>query len=189
MIRNRHIHLLASLLIVCALALAVSSCSTNAPHPSAAAITNREAMPLLEEHDVVTLISDSGVTRYRIKAARWLVYDKSNPPCWDFPYGIQLEQFDEKLKVEASLRADRAHYDQDAELWCLWGHVRAMNNKGDKFYTEELYWDRKNERIYSDSAIAIRQKETLIRGIGFDANQTMTKYTIRQTNGLIPFKE
>ena len=66
MIRNRHIHLLASLLIVCALALAVSSCSTNDPHPSAAAITNREAMPLLEEHDVVTLISDSGVTRYRI---------------------------------------------------------------------------------------------------------------------------
>ena len=64
-----------------------------------------------------------------------------------------------------------------------------MNNKGDKFFTEELYWDRKNERIYSDSAIAIRQKETLIRGIGFDANQTMTKYTIRQTNGLIPFKE
>ncbi|MBQ2608087.1 MAG: LPS export ABC transporter periplasmic protein LptC, partial [Paludibacteraceae bacterium] len=117
------------------------------------------------------------------------VYDKSDPPCWDFPMGIQLEQFNEKLKVEASLRADRAHYDQKAQLWRLWGHVRAMNSQGDKFYTEELYWDREGERIYSDSAMAIRQKETILRGLGFESNQAMTKYTIRQTNGVIPFKD
>ena len=177
------------LLMVGVLALAVSSCSNKEHHPSAEAITDRAAMPVLEEHDVVTLISDSGVTRYRIIAERWLIYDKSTPPCWDFPFGIKLEQFDENLHVEASLRADRAHYDQEAQIWRLWGHVRAMNNRGDKFYTEELFWNRETERIYSDSAIAIRQNETLIRGIGFDANQTMTQYTIRQTNGIIPVKE
>ncbi|MBR6018419.1 MAG: LPS export ABC transporter periplasmic protein LptC [Paludibacteraceae bacterium] len=180
---------LCVLLTIGLLMLVVGSCSKKDPHPSAAAITDRAAMPLLEEHNVVTLISDSGVTRYRITAQQWLVYDKSTPPCWDFPYGIQLEQFDEKLQVGASLRADRAHYDQEAQLWRLWGHVRATNIEGDKFYTEELFWDRINERVYSDSAIAIRQKETLIRGIGFDANQTMTQYTIRQTNGIIPIKE
>ena len=34
---------------------------------------------------VVSLISDSGVTRYRANAKEWLVYGKAQEPYWYFP--------------------------------------------------------------------------------------------------------
>lgn len=183
---GRHIGLL---IVIAGLVLAVTSCEHHDPRFTTSAVEDRAAIPVLEAHQVTTLISDSGVTRYRISAPQWLVYDKSTPPFWDFPKGILLEQFDQKLKVEASLRADFAYYDTDAQVWRLRGHVRAKNKAGDRFMTEELYWEQPTERIYSDSAIAIQQQKTIIRGIGFDANQNMTQYTIRQTNGVIPIKD
>ena len=41
----------------------------------------REQLPILTTDTVSTLISDSGITRYRIEAAQWLVYDKTDTPC------------------------------------------------------------------------------------------------------------
>ena len=184
--QGRHIGLL---LVIVSVLLAMTSCEHHDPRFTTSAVEDRAAIPVLEVHQVTTLISDSGVTRYRISAPQWLVYDKATPPYWDFPKGILLEQFDTGLKVEASLRADYAYYDEEAQLWRLRGHVRAKNKAGDKFITEELFWEQKTERIYSDSAIAIRQQQTVIRGKGFDANQNMTQYTIRETNGVIPVKD
>ena len=40
----------------------------------------REEMPVLITDSVKTLISDSGVTRYRIETPEWLVYDKTEKP-------------------------------------------------------------------------------------------------------------
>ena len=186
---TRHGRHISVLLVIISVLLAMTSCEHHDPRFTTSAVEDRAAIPVLEAHQVTTLISDSGITRYRITAPQWLIYDKSTPPYWDFPKGIRLEQFDLKLKVVASLRADFAYYDQDQQLWRLRGHVRAKNAAGDKFMTEELFWAQQAERIYSDSAIAIQQQKTIIRGIGFDANQDMTQYTIRQTNGVIPVKD
>ena len=41
----------------------------------AAAIEDRSQMAALIAEDVTTLISDSGITRYRINAKKWLIYD------------------------------------------------------------------------------------------------------------------
>ena len=59
------------------------------------AVTNRDSLPALETHDVTTLISDSGVIRYRITTPLWLVYDKLNPSRWSFEKGVYVENFDE----------------------------------------------------------------------------------------------
>ena len=39
---------------------------------------------------VNTLISDSGITRYRIEAAEWIVFGKAKEPYWYFPEGIYV---------------------------------------------------------------------------------------------------
>ena len=38
--------------------------------------------------DVSSLISDSGITRYRLKAKEWQIYGKAAEPHWYFPEGI-----------------------------------------------------------------------------------------------------
>ena len=167
------------------------------------AIRDRAAMPVLDAQEVTTLISDSGVTRFRITSRQWLVFDKAKPSYWEFPEGIYLEQFDKSLNTSATLRSDYAYYDDQAEIWHLTGNVFATNVNGEHFETPELYWSQKEERVYSDSAITITQpptpaaiqakgdaaRGTVIKGIGFESNQEMTKYTIRRPTGIFPIDD
>lgn len=153
------------------------------------AIEDRAAIPVLEAHDVMTLISDSGVTRYRITAERWKMFDKAEPPYWEFERGVHLEKFDEQFTVQASLKADYAHYNEEEQIWHLLGNVHALNLEGEQFDTPELFWNQKTERVYSDSAITIQRETSIIYGVGFESNQEMSKYTILHPTGVFPLKD
>ncbi|MBR0196340.1 MAG: LPS export ABC transporter periplasmic protein LptC [Paludibacteraceae bacterium] len=150
---------------------------------------SREQLPVLATDSVTTLISDSGITRYRIEAALWLVYDKTPEPYQEFPKGIYLEQFDENLNVEASLKANYAHYHENEQVWTLRGDVHALNLEGEQFDTQELLWDQKTHRVYSDSAIHITREKSIIEGVGFESNEQMSKYTILHPTGIFPVDE
>ena len=152
-------------------------------------IAAREELPVLMTDSVKTLISDSGVTRYRIETPEWLVFDKTEKPYQEFPHGIYLEQFDQQLKVQASMKADYAFYDEQAQVWTLRGHVHALNREGEQFDTPELNWSQQGKRIYSDSSILITREKSIIEGVGFDSNEEMTKYTILRPTGVFPIDE
>ena len=149
----------------------------------------REQIAALITDSMTTLISDSGITRYRIEAPRWYIYDKTDPPYQEFPEGIYLEQFDEDLNVQASLKADYAHYDESSQIWLLKGNVHALNRKGEQFDTPELKWNQKTHRVYSDSIIHIKREKSIITGVGFDSNEEMNQYTILHPTGMFPIDE
>ena len=146
-------------------------------------------MPVLATDTVSTLISDSGITRYRIEATEWLIYDKTDPPFQEFPKGIYLEQFDENLNVQASLQADYAYYNETMQIWILRGKVHALNRKGEQFDTPELIWNQPEHRVWSDSAIHITRETCIIEGVGFESNEEMSKYTILNPTGVFPIKD
>lgn len=148
------------------------------------AITERDSLPVMDTKGVMTLISDSGVTRYRINTEEWLVFDRKNPPYWAFEKGVYLEKFDSIFQVEASIKADTAYFFNKEELWKLMGNVHIQNLKGEQFDTELLYWDQRAQRIYSDEFIRIEQPDRIITGHGFESNQQMTVYTIRKPEGI-----
>lgn len=155
----------------------------------ASAIEDRSTTPVLDAGQVTTLISDSGITRYRISAGTWQIYDQSRPTYWEFVDGIYLEKFDENLNIEASLRSDYAIYYDESQQWTLTGHVKAVNEAGEEFDTPMLIWDQKAEQVYSDSAITIKRATSVIQGVGFRSNQTMSQYTILQPTGFFPIEE
>lgn len=148
------------------------------------AITERDSLPVMDTKGVTTLISDSGVTRYRINTEEWLVFDRKSPPYWAFEKGIYLEKFDSLFQIEASIEADTAYFYNKEELWKLVGNVHIQNLKGEKFDTELLYWDQRKQKVYSDKFIRIEQPDRIITGRGFDSNQQMTVYTIHQPEGI-----
>ncbi len=179
-----------SISTVCVLMLiCLSACVHHDKKQVTDAVENRAAMPVLDARDVITLISDSGITRYRILADSWQIYDKATPPYWEFPAGIYLENFNQDLSIGAYLEADYAYYDESTQIWRLDGNVRSLNQVGEKFETPQLFWSQKDERIYSDSMITITRETSIIQGIGFESNQEMTKYTIRKPTGIFPIKD
>jgi LPS export ABC transporter protein LptC len=148
------------------------------------AIKDRDSMPVMRTTDVVTLISDSGITRFRIKTPEWLIYDRRNPSFWAFEKGIYLEKFDPNYHVEASIKCDTAYFYDKQRLWKLIGHVAIKNTKGEKFNTELLFWDQMAEKVYSDKKIRIEQLDKIIVGHGFESNQQMTQYVIHNIEGI-----
>ena len=169
---------------LCVVFLAVS-CTKDKPE-KIAAVANRSAMPRLHATDITTLISDSGITRYRISAPCWNIYDRANQPYWEFPQGIHFEKFDLKLKVDANIHSDYAKFKENEQLWELRGNVKMTNVQGQLFETTQLFWNQLTEKFYSDSAITITDAAHIIKGIGFDSNQNMTNYHIRKTQGIFP---
>ena len=148
------------------------------------AITERDSMAVMDTRGVTTLVSDSGVTRYRINTEEWLVFDRKNPPYWAFEKGVYLEKFDSIFQVEASIKADTAYFFNKEELWKLMGNVHIQNLKGEKFDTELLYWDQNKKRVYSDRRVRIEQPDQIIYAIGFESNEQLTKYRFFKTEGI-----
>lgn len=154
-----------------------------------AAVIDRSTMPKLHAKEITTVISDSGITRYRISAPQWDVYDRANDPYWEFPKGIHFERFDESLKVDANIHSRYAKFKENEQLWELKGQVRMTNIKGELFETEHLFWNQREERIYSDTIVKITQAVHIINAVGFESNQQMTKYVFRETRGIFPVNE
>ena len=150
----------------------------------AEAIAERDSLPVMDTKGITTLISDSGVTRYRVNTEEWLIYDRKQPSYWAFEKGIYLEQFDSLLNVEASIEAETAYFFDKEKLWKLIGHVDIKNLKGERFNTELLYWNQAAQKVYSDKFIRIEQPDKIITGHGFDSNQQMTVYVIHNIEGI-----
>ena len=139
--------------------------------------------------EVSSLISDSGVTRYRLNAKEWFVYSKATDPYWYFPEGVYVEKFDTLFRTEASIKADTAYYFDAKGLWQLVGNVEIKSLQGEYFETEELFWNQKEEKIYSDKYMRIEQEDKVITGVGFESNQNMTQYKIFNSQGIFPVSE
>lgn len=148
-----------------------------------AAVVDRSAMPKLRATEITTVISDSGITRYRISTPRWDVFDKASQPYWEFPVGIHVEQFDLNLKVESNIHSQYAKFHENEQLWELKGKVRMTNIKGELFETERLFWNQREERLYSDTVVKITQENHIINAVGFESNQQMTRYMFKGTKG------
>lgn len=153
------------------------------------AIVSRDSIPLMRTVGVETLISDSGVIRYKVIADEWTIFDRLDPPFWAFEKGVYLEQFDENLSKEATIEADTAYYYETKKLWKLRGNVHIENLKNEKFDTQLLFWDQGHEKVYSDKKIRIEQIDKVIIGQGFESNQQLTDYVIHNTEGVFYLDE
>ena len=146
-----------------------------------------QTLPLMHSEVVSSLISDFGVTRYRLAAKVWDVYDSPQPQdsYWYFPKGIYVEKFDSVFEVEGSIESDTAYYYDKKSLWHLIGNVKAMNLQKEKFETQEMFWDEKLQKIYSDQLIRIEKVDsTVVWGKGFESDQFLTNYHIFKTYGI-----
>lgn len=168
--------------------ISLSSCSGD-NKKLAAAITERDSLPSMKSLGVTTLISDSGITRYKIITEEWTVFDKKDPPYWAFEKGVYLEKFDTLFRTDASIKSDTAYYYEKQKLWELRGNVHIRNLNGDKFDTQLLFWDEKKKEIYSDKFIHIEQEDKIITGYGFESNQELTDYQIRNTTGIFTVED
>lgn len=169
-------------IVTCVIANALSSCSEEKEH-TASAIYDRDSVSMMTSYGVNTLISDSGIIKYRIVTERWDVNTVKTPSRWTFEKGIFFEQFDEKLHVQAYIQADTAWYYDQLKLWELRGRVRIRNVNGMVFRSEELYWDGMRHELYSNKFSRIITPDRTLQGTYFRGDEQMTHYTVSNSKG------
>lgn len=152
-------------------------------------VSDVENYPTMFTKNVSTLISDSGYTRYHIEAPVWYMYENMRDPRWTFPDGIHLERYDDDMNTNATIVCDSAIYFSQRKLWRLDSDVRIRNIEGDRFLTQQLFWDQQSRKIYSDSFIHIERSDRILEGFGFVSNDEMTDYVILRPSGIFPVPE
>lgn len=181
---SRITHITVSLLATVMLIFTLS-CSDE-KKKNAEAVNEQDSLPFMQSRGISTLISDSGIMRYKITAETWDIYNTTNPPKWVFIKGILLEKFDSTFHIDWFVQSDTA-YCHNQQLWELRGRVVVRNQEGTVFTSEELFWDMDRHEMYSHMFMKIRTPERMLQGYNFRSNEQMTVYKIEGSQGEVPF--
>lgn len=166
-------------------AMLISSCG-DSDKQTISLSADPETFPTMKTVNVSTLISDSGYTRYHITTPLWLMFEEAHDPYWRFPDGMFIVQFNDSMQENGTFTADTATYFSARKLWRFDRNVRMKNITGDRFMTEQLFWDQNMHKVRSDSFIHIERADRIIEGYGFESNENMTTYTIKHPTGIFP---
>lgn len=176
----------SAIIIVMTMLLMVASGCREEHKVDIASRLNPKKMPTMTTKNVATFISDSGVVQYKVVAPIWKVYEEADTPYWNFPEGLYLQKYDPYFHVIATVAADSAKFYSNQKLWQLDGNVEMTKAPKDLFQTEQLFWDQKIGKIFSDSFIHIETETHVLEGIGFESNERLTSYRIIKPQGIFP---
>ena len=135
-------------------AMILSGCNDVQEH-TAPAIRDRDSASVMTSYGVNTLISDSGVIKYKIITERW----------------------------DVNTMADTAWYFDQQKLWHLRGRVKIRNINGLLYESEELYWDGVRHELYSNVFSKVTTPERNMEGTYFLSDERMTHYTVSNSKG------
>lgn len=146
-------------------------------------------MPSMSTRNISTLISDSGVTQYKIISPLWDIYDATDTPYWSFPEGLYLQKYDHDYNVIATVAADSAKFFKNERLWRLEGNVEMTKEPSELFLSPRVFWDQRKQQLYSDTFIHIENATHVIEGTGFESDEQLNNYRILHPNGIFPINK
>ena len=146
-------------------------------------------LPSMSTRNISTLISDSGITQYKIIAPIWNIYDEAKTPYWSFPEGLYLQKFDPDYNVIATVAADSAVFLKNERLWRLEGEVEMTKFPNELFLSPRVFWDQRKQQLYSDTFIHIENETHVIEGTGFESDESLSRYRILHPNGIFPIEK
>jgi LPS export ABC transporter protein LptC len=141
--------------------------------------------PLNEQRHANIMYSDSGINILEIDAALVQDYGNMEPPYTYFGGGLTVRFYNGPEMSSTVMTADTARQEKKSDLWAIGGNVIVRNGKGESMLTELLFWDKAEERLYTDKKVTIETEGQLITGLGFEADQEFNNYRIFKVQGEI----
>lgn len=146
---------------------------------------NNEAIMTEQSDNLVMLMTENGVKSYRFKTPLLEGYKLAKDPFMEFRKGIDIETYrdDDTTVVDSRLTADYAIYFEDRKLWETKGNVVARNARGETLYTQQLFWDQRSGRIYSNVDCKVDTPDGYWYGEGFESDESMDEWHFRRYRG------
>ncbi|MEY3983841.1 MAG: hypothetical protein RL160_1400 [Bacteroidota bacterium] len=142
-----------------------------------------QAKEVAEQVDIS--YTDSGKLKAKLHTPVMVGIKQSAEPYVEMPRGVKGEFFDDSGRVESFLSSEYAISYTKVKKVLLRRNVEVMNVKGEKLNTEELHWDQRSGKIYTEKFVKITTADQIIMGDGMTANQTFTHWVIKKVRGSI----
>ncbi len=136
-------------LLVVGSAILLYSCDEQTKQSDAAA----EAALMTEYSENLSIVmSQNGQRSYFFETPLVEGYTLGNEPYREFRRGIKITTYqdDSLSRVDAVLTANYAIYYEKRELWEAKGDVEVHKFDGTEVYTQQLFWNARTKKIYSN---------------------------------------
>lgn len=143
--------------------------------------------PLTKLSGATIFYSDSAILKAEVKAEEILDFQNDDR---ELPKGMFITFYKKDGTVSATLKANYAYYYSEEDRWKATGNVVIHNIENEEtLKSEELYWEPKNESVYTDKFVRIETPGELMTGTGLKAKQDFSEWTLENPEGLIDIEE
>ena len=126
--------------------------------------------------------SDSGIVRNRLRAGL-LEEFFTDTQRTELSRGVELMFFRAKGVEGSVLTAQEGSIMNNGQLMEVRQNVRFENYKGEILETEQLIWSQDSDLVYTHLPVKIIREQDTIYGIGLDANEDFSRYTLKKITG------
>ena len=138
--------------------------------------------PVQTVRDMFVVQSENGRIQMRASADLMEKYERDTLSYELFPEGFSVYGYTEEGLLETEIVADNARhvkYKDGRETWEAFGNVVVKNLiKQETMETDTLYWDQKNERIYTHCYVKLYSPDGFMQGYGMESDQRARDHII-----------
>lgn len=165
-------------------AILLFSCSEQKAETDSSA---EETMMTEYSENLSIVNSQNGRRSYHFVTPLLEGYTLAREPYREFRKGIKITTYlDDSLStVDAVLTANYAINYENRELWEAKGNVVVEKSDGKKLYTQQLFWNARTGKIYSnvDSKIVQNNGRDVFIGEGFESDEEFKDWRFRRMKG------
>ncbi len=162
----------------------LSACSGNKGNAEILEYEGR--FPDESAENMTITVSDSGRVNFVLSTPMMNRYYGEDSTFTDFPKGVKVTSFNDYGERQAIITAEYANQLNNS-FYRAEKHVVIYDiASGDSVITEEVVWDQRSHKIYSDKQVKqVKSDGSVNYGDGFTADERFTKYTIIHPHGEI----
>ena len=141
------------------------------------------AVPVQIVRDMFVVQTENSLLQMRMEADLMERYENDSISYELFPEGFSVYGYNEEGLLETEITSDNARHEKfkkgGLETWAAFGNVVVKNviNR-ERMETDTLYWDRKNEKIYTDCYVRMYSPDGFMQGYGMESDQRARNSTI-----------
>ena len=134
-----------------------------------------EETPVQTVRDMFVVQSENGMIQMRAVADLMEKYERDTLSYELFPEGYSVYAYTDEGLLETEITSDNARhmkYKDGRETWEAFGNVVVKNLiKQEVMETDTLYWDQKNEKIYTHCYVKMYSPDGFMQGYGMESDQ------------------
>ena len=146
-----------------------------------------EVLPIEKIEGAEMLHTENGKLKVKIVATTIERFNNQQPQLV-FSNHLVVYFYNDSALVQSTLKAEYAEINDGKKLMTAKENVILTNRTGKKLESEELIWDEKNNKIYTDKKVKITTGKEVIEGEGFVSNPDFTEYSISKIHGTFNFE-